>query len=89
MKKIAKALILKAVQFCYVCNRKIKSGQGIYVGQGRHRHYRCAPGTSIWLRSEQGLKSEHREIWLKNSVNKEINKEINKVAEHKSQQKLF
>jgi hypothetical protein len=36
---------------CYVCERPIKQ-EPVYIGQGKYRHERCAPGTERWYRSK-------------------------------------
>ncbi|MHB8109608.1 MAG: hypothetical protein ACYDHW_06200 [Syntrophorhabdaceae bacterium] len=44
--------------YCYVCGQKIKTDEGLNVGNHMWRHKRCKPGSATWLRSAVA-KEEH------------------------------
>jgi hypothetical protein len=54
---------LVSAKVCYVCNKNIKDGAEIYIGQGNYRHAHCAPGTARWLNSRHVRTSPYRDLW--------------------------
>jgi hypothetical protein len=43
--------------YCYVCYRRIKNNDGIYIGNSMWRHKKCKPGGNTWLKSRIGRES--------------------------------
>jgi hypothetical protein len=37
--------------YCYVCGKKIKGDDGVYIGNNTWRHKKCKPGSVQWLKS--------------------------------------
>jgi hypothetical protein len=37
--------------YCYVCCKRIKDDDGVYIGKNTWRHKRCRPGSNQWFKS--------------------------------------
>lgn len=37
--------------YCYVCCKRIKNDDGVYIGNNTWRHKKCRPGSTQWLKS--------------------------------------
>ncbi len=37
--------------YCYVCRKRIKNDDGVYIGNNTWRHKKCRPGSAQWLKS--------------------------------------
>jgi len=37
--------------YCYVCRKRIKNDDGVYIGNNTWRHKKCKPGSAQWLKS--------------------------------------
>ena len=37
--------------YCYVCCRRIKDNEGVYIGNNTWRHKKCKPGSAQWQKS--------------------------------------
>jgi hypothetical protein len=47
---------------CYVCYERIKTGDGIYIGQNLWRHEKCKPGGHNWQKSKYGDAAKTKEV---------------------------
>jgi len=54
----------RTLETCYVCGNKI-TGNPVYIGQDKHRHIRCEPGSARWLESAQAKVSELTQFFEK------------------------
>lgn len=40
--------------YCYVCGKRIKDNDSVYIGNNTWRHKKCKPGSIQWLKSPLG-----------------------------------
>jgi len=47
---------------CYVCSKKVKSSEGVYIGKDTWRHDQCHPGSDKWHKSKVSENSKFKDV---------------------------